>query len=126
MRHDIDEHDALLRRRAEPVDELPLFAAPRARTTDPEPSHLADTQNAKAARAHQYRAILLALQAHGPANADQLDARIGWRETTAGRRLSELRVMGHVMRTGEQMATRSGGTGEVYTLTALGAQQAAA
>ena len=72
------------------TDGLPLFDRPRTRRTDPATSRIADQRNRKFRRKSQYGRILLALVSVPTASADQLDELIGWRETTAGRRLGEL------------------------------------
>ena len=81
-------------------------APPRARQTDVETSHEAAASMTEGVGAQRAR-ILLALAA-GPMTADQLDELIGWRITTAGRRLPELRKMGRVRMLEATGKTRSG------------------
>ena len=82
-------------------------ALPGARRTDPETSHLAAASMVGKIEAQQER-ILSRLQVFGPMTADQVDELIGWRETTAGRRLPELAEMGSVRRLETTGITRSG------------------
>ena len=83
-----------------------LDIRPRARQTDPETSHLAAVSMAEGAGAQRER--ILQELATGPWTADQIDDHIGWRPTTAGRRLSELREMGLVRMLESTGTTRSG------------------
>lgn len=85
----------------------PTLEPPRARATDPATSHAAAASMRDVA-AQQAAAILTHLREHGPATADALDAAIGWRPTTAGRRLAELERAGQVRRLEETAPTRSG------------------
>ncbi len=56
----------------------------------------------------------------GSANASQIDEHIGWRPTTAGRRIPELLAMGYVEKTGEELPTEAGCAGYAVQLTARG------
>jgi hypothetical protein len=104
-------------RQREAADGLPLFDQPhtRARLTDPGTSHAAAAGSREQARA-QRAAILAALRQYGPLTADELDARLHWRDTTAGRRMRELWQAGAVETTGEERPTRSGRAAEVWQL----------
>jgi hypothetical protein len=99
------------------VCDAPLFAPhTRARLHD------APTSHAAAAQAHateQRRLIVVALTAHGPMTADDIDMALGWRPTTAGRRMAELAHLGAALTTGATRPTRSGRAAEVWTLTAI-------
>lgn len=106
-----DDYDRLLAdlqqgRVTEQVADTPLFAAStRARATDPGTSHAA------AAAAHadaQRAACLAALRQQGGLTADEVDAYLHWRPTTAGRRLGELRALGLIRATEQTRLTRSG------------------
>ena len=98
----------------------PGRAAFRARTTDPRTSH---TAAAMVDAEGQRRTIMDALAVdvrrcrllHRDAGltADELDTVIGWRVTTAGRRLGELKRDGFVEPCGERL-TRSGRPATVY------------
>ena len=94
---------------------LPMFEVPRARNTDPATSHAAARSMWVGAVVHR-RKILDALL-YGPLTADQLDEAIGWRATTAGRRLGELVKAGHVERLEATDPTRSGRQAARYRLT---------
>ena len=93
---------------------LDLFE-PRARTTDPAMSHGA----AAMVDAEGQRGKIMDLMDSGRPlrvggwTADEIDEYIGWRVTTAGRRLSELRRRGLVEPCGERL-TRSGCKATVY------------
>ena len=98
----------------------PGRAAFRARTTDPRTSH---TAAAMVDAEGQRRTIMDALavdarhsrleECDAGLTADELDTAIGWRVTTAGRRLSELKRDGFVESCGERL-TRSGRPATVY------------
>ncbi len=79
---------------------------PRARTTDVDTSHAAAASITDVAGVQRLR-ILQELEG-GPLTADELDERIGWRVTTAGRRLSELLEATAVRRLETTRKTRSG------------------
>lgn len=103
---------------APPPDELPLFQQPvlplpRARASDPATSHAAADSMTHAA-GMQRALILNALKAHGPMTADELDALLGLRPSTSGRRLIELVRDGTVAITDETRPTRSGREAQVY------------
>ena len=97
-----------------PLSALPLFSGPkttgpdpRARTSDPETSHAAAKSMVGEAEAQRKR-IVAHLWEVGPRMADQLDEELGFRVTSAGRRLSELeeaKLVEALDRTGK---TRSG------------------
>ena len=97
------------------LDGLPIFSEPVARNTDPETSHEA-AASMKEEAANQRRQILDVLRHVGPQTADSLDAFIGWRDTTAGRRLSELRTRNLAEETTVKAKTRSGRTAFVWRL----------
>lgn len=89
----------------------PLFPAhTRARLTDPPTSH----QAAAAVDAAGQRAAILQALAGGAMTADEIDAALGWRVTTAGRRLGELYRLGRARTTGATRPTRSGRAAEVW------------
>lgn len=91
------------------LDDLPLFA----RATDPSTSHRA-ADSMREAASGQRRRCLLFLRASGPMTAAELDCVIGWRVTTAGRRLVELERLGQVQRTEEERPTPSGRAAQVW------------
>lgn len=86
----------------------PVDNPPRARSTDPQTSHDAAASMVEGAKAQRER-ILEILRERGPMNAYEIDKAIGWRETTAGRRLKELAHpnVGLVKMTVHTRATRS-------------------
>ena len=90
---------------------LPMWT--RARTTDPETSHKAAASMKDGAES-QRGDIVHALNLYGPRTADELDAFCGFRPTTAGRRLSELRESGLARETNETRPTRSGRDATVW------------
>ena len=94
---------------------LPMFDHPKARATDPETSHEAAESIPGVAKA-QRGEILSVLRASGPQTADSLDYVIGWRVTTAGRRLKELAESGLVEMTAYTSLTRSGRKAFVWRL----------
>ncbi len=94
---------------------LPMFDEPRARASDPKTSHAA-AESMVGPAAAQRKIITDALAYSGPQCADMLDYAIGWRPTTAGRRLKELEKAGLVERTDLFAPTRSGRSAQVWKL----------
>lgn len=96
-----------------------MLFQPRARVSDPETSHEAAESMLHESQV-QRSAIREVLSTHGGMTADEIDdmleSRGGWRMTTAGRRLSELQVLGLVERTDERRQTRSGRSAFVWRL----------
>ena len=64
--------------------------------------------------ASQRAKILAFLREHGGATGDGLDEALGWRPTSAGRRLPELRELGLVTMTEEVRVTRSGRRARIW------------
>ena len=94
--------------RAHPEEWLEM----RARSTDPATSHeAAGKMDAEGQRERIMR--LMRFMARCGWTADELDEVIGWRVTTAGRRLSELKRRGLVEACGQRY-TRSGRQATVY------------
>ena len=104
-------------------DQVDAFTEPRARSTDPETSKAAG----RAVKAGKQRDRIMDLLRSVPSSvkeslcgltADEIDAAfgVGWRLTTAGRRLSELKRRGLVEKCGERK-TRSGRMATVYRAT---------
>ena len=108
MSHDHTRNHQAERDVMEPADEdLFAYAKKRARFTDPPTSRAAaagSRENAKAQR----RMIMVYLSREGPHTADEIDAAIGWRPTTAGRRTGELARNGRIVDSGVTRRTRSG------------------
>ena len=94
----------------------PVYIVPRARRTDPETSHEAAESMVEGAASQRAEILRVLRDDHelwmwSPScgmTADELDEYIGWRATTAGRRLIELQRLGLVRRTTEKRPTRSG------------------
>lgn len=97
------------------VNEI-LSPPPRARTTDPDTSHMAAAE-AEAGQAAQQALILDALTVEGEMTADRLDEYLGWRTSTASRRLHELRRMGKVEWLERTAPTRTGRLAHLYRVT---------
>jgi hypothetical protein len=98
------------------TEALPLF-----RKTDPQTS--ADAAKSMRTQAGVQRALILAHMRACPYqdhNGDELDQHLGFRPTTAGRRLPELRRLGLVEVTGETRETRSHRQAECYRLSLTG------
>ena len=91
----------------------------RARPTDPATSHEAARKgDADGQRGEILDVLRIAhFSLTGGMTADELDEAIGWRVTTAGRRLSELKRRGLVEACGQRY-TRSGRQATVYRATA--------
>lgn len=91
------------------------FTEPRARSTDPQTSKDAgDAVDAEGQRGEIMDILRIArFSLTGGMTADEIDKEIGWRLTTAGRRLSELKRRGLVEVCG-QRPTRSGRKASVY------------
>lgn len=86
----------------------------RTRRTDVETSHQAAASMTEGVGAQRER-ILQELTGR-PMTADQLDEIIGWRITTAGRRLPELRELGRVRMLEQTAMTRSGRRARLWEL----------
>lgn len=82
---------------------------PRARTTDPGTSHAAARSMRDAASAQRAK-LLGAVRGSGlfGLTCAEADSQLGWRETSAGRRMSELRELGLVHDSGMLRKTPSG------------------
>ncbi|MEY4345264.1 MAG: hypothetical protein RL032_1096 [Pseudomonadota bacterium] len=80
---------------------------PVARRTDPHTSHAAAHQAKDLAQDHQ-RAILAALDAHGPMGKDQIGERTLLTGHAVGKRLPELQRMGLAAPTGRRVPSASG------------------
>lgn len=117
---------------ARDADLGPLFAAPEpephARRTDPPTSQIAAASMSDAARG-QRRDLrrYLAEQGEQGATANECDRHFGWRDATAGRRLSEMhRALGWAIPARDAQGklrtrdTESGRLATVYCLTAHG------
>jgi hypothetical protein len=98
----------------------------QARATDPSTSQRA-ARDVEIRTGTQRASILLALwgKPH-PMTAHDLDVEIGWRLTTAGRRLPELAAWKPplVRTTGEEKPTDTGSAAELYELTDAGRTEA--
>ncbi len=101
-----------------PTAGLPLFKPPGARQSDPDTSHIAAERHTEAAGA-QRKKIMDTLRNEGPQTADSLDSLIGWRDTTAGRRLKELLKADLVVMTDVRADTRSGRPARVWKLKSI-------
>ena len=109
--------DAQEARAAAQTPELPLFApTPAARLTNPDTSHAAAQSMREQARVQRAQ-IVACLRQHGPMTADEIDQQMGYRPTTAGRRMAELAKLGTVRTNGETRLTRSGRAAEVWDVT---------
>ena len=88
-----------------------LVIEPRARARDPETSKEAARSMAETAES-QRKMILAYLETHGPSTCDAMDEALGLRETSAGRRMSEMGTL--VRRTGGKGMTRSGRPADLW------------
>jgi DNA-binding HxlR family transcriptional regulator len=84
------------------IDYGPLFAAPKARASDPATSHAAAKRAASIAGGHR-EAIVEAL-AGGPAGQTEIARRAGLTVAAVSKRLKELRDAGRIERTGREVA----------------------
>lgn len=98
------------------LEGLPLFA----RRDDPDTSRRAAASMVAPAGSQRWE-VLEALRRR-PMTADEIDVEIGWRDTTAGRRLRELERHELVEPTGDTRTTRSGREARVYRVTAKARQ----
>lgn len=94
--------------------ELTMEVCPGVRRTDVETSHQAAASMTEGV--YSQRKEVLRVLATGPMTADQVDELIGWRLTTAGRRLPELREMGRVRMLQATGETRSGRSARLWEL----------
>lgn len=113
-------------RRAPPeepaLDAGPLFASPpRARPSDPSTSHAAAASMQSIARAQQQDLARALASAPDGLTCDEADERLGWRATSAGRRMGELVRLGSAVATDRTRRTRSGRMAAVYVASARGA-----
>jgi predicted Rossmann fold nucleotide-binding protein DprA/Smf involved in DNA uptake len=92
--------------------DLPMFAAARARKSDPAPSHEAA---ARAPVSGHCRLILDAFKA-GPAGQSEICRRTGLSVAQVSKRLPDLRRDGHIIRDGETKSA-SGGREALYRMT---------
>jgi len=83
------------------------FTAPAARASDPATSHQAAAQARELAAKH-HRAIVAALEAHGPHGKDGIARLIGIDGVAVCRRLTELQRMGRIAPTGRVVASAAG------------------
>lgn len=86
---------------------------PVARASDPDTSHEAAASMVDEAQ-NQRIQIYAWLVGHGPMTADELDEALGFRLTSSGRRLPELRETGKVRMTEEKRKTRSGRSARLW------------
>lgn len=84
----------------------PLFAAPRARASDPPTSHAAAARAKRSAVGHR-EAIVKAL-ASGPAGQSEIARRTGLTVAAVSKRLKELRETGRIERCGECQSDTGG------------------
>jgi predicted transcriptional regulator len=84
-----------------------IFSAIRARTTDPETSHLAAEQIEPAAKTHKIK-ILKALEENGPMGKDQIAVAANMPPSQVWRRLNELQKSGLIKLTGKTVKSLSG------------------
>jgi hypothetical protein len=84
------------------IDYGPLFAPPRARSTDPATSHAAARRAYGIACGHR-EAIIVALKL-GPAGQTEIARRAGMTVAAVSKRLGELRRAGQIERTGREVA----------------------
>jgi len=86
--------------------DLPLFAEPAARKSDPVTSH----QAARAARsfAGEHHTAILAALAAGPAGASGIGARCGLLPHQVNKRIHELAKAGRIVATGRVVESASG------------------
>ena len=95
-----------------PITDLPMFD-PRSRNSDPETSKEAGGSMESEADT-QRRKILDLLREFGPSTADGIDFALKLRDTSAGRRLPELKEMGLVEMTDQTALTRSGRRAHIW------------
>lgn len=101
-------------------EEPPLFArqaVPLARRTDPDTSHAAALSMLQPAET-QRRDLLAALVRAGQRGltCDEADADLGWRPTTAGRRMPELATLQSARDSGQRRKTQSGRMAIVWVI----------
>ena len=102
------------------IDYGPLFAAPRARASDPATSHAAAKRAASTAGGHR-EAIVDAL-VRGPAGQSEIAKRTGLTVAAVSKRLKELRDAGRIERCGE-CRSGTGGREAMYRNTTRSVQQ---
>ena len=86
--------------------DLPLFAQPAARKSDPVTSHEA-ARSARSFAGEHHAAILEALS-HGPAGASGIAKRCGLLAHQVNKRLGELAKAGRIVETGRVVTSASG------------------
>ncbi len=100
--------------RANNAADLPLFAPPAARSSDPATSK--DAAASMEAGAAHHRAQIMAALAQGDLTGDELNRLYHWPAATANRRLTELVRAGLIHATDRTRPTRAGRQAAVYTL----------
>lgn len=115
MRHRPDPGDPEqgIRKESRHVSDLPLWVEHHARGANPQTSFDA-AESMQEIAAQQQRHLYDALVAFGPQTCDEIDQRLGWRPTTAGRRMSDLVREGLARDTGQTRPTRSGRQATIY------------
>jgi len=102
-------------------EQVSLFPdVPRARRSDPRTSKAADLANKVYSRQSQCGKVLWALAQLSEATGDEIDYLLGWRWTTAARRICEVITTGYVEKTGGEHPTQAGQTGYCVQLTHKG------
>lgn len=91
--------------------DLPMFAAARARKSDPAPSHEA----AARAPVHGHCRLILDAFKTGPAGQSEICRRTGLTVAQVSKRLPDLRNRGYIIRDGETKSA-SGGREALYRL----------
>lgn len=106
------------------TDDLPLWAITHSRLHGEPTSYEAAKGIAMYAKV-QWEQMVGCLQKHGPLTCDEMDERIGWRPTTAGRRIADAVRYGRIEFTGQTRPTRSGRRANVYRAVANRKEEAA-
>ena len=102
--------------------QLELLDRPQAHKTDPITSIAADFKNKVYSRQSQAGKALRAVAKLMEANASEVDVEIGWRVTTAGRRIPELIEAGYLKLAHTVRPTDCGAHGQAVRLTERGRQ----
>ena len=94
-------------------NDLPMFQRTHSRGSNPQTSFDA-AESMQEIAAQQQRHLYDALVCWGPMTCDEVDQRLAWRPTTAGRRISDLVKAGLARATDQTRPTRSGRQATVF------------
>jgi predicted transcriptional regulator len=100
------------------------FDPPRARSGDPDTSHLAADSMTNGSSIQRRQIMQLLVTVPGGLNASEIDVELGWPSATTSRRMCELRRAGLVVREGKRETPIGHRLAYVYCVTEAGREWA--